>query len=465
MTNLFIEIDRDIGTSLQLQLIKGLKGKILSGEIDKGSKLPSSRVLATDIGVSRIVTLTAYEQLIAEGYLVSQPGSGTFASDNIPSPTSRTPIEYVGPKWFADDGVEKIKKDDIKFNFSIGHTAADLLPELSWKRAWRRSINHPVLADKPPAAGTMLLRETLAKHLKRTRNINTSPENIIITSGAAEALRLISKTMAKFNPVIYAESPGYKNAWHWLSGCGDMVPVKVDENGFKISDLPETQERPSIIFLTPSHQFPIGYRLTLKRRNEILEWATRNDALILEDDYDSEFHYESMALPTLKSQDGAGNVLYFSSFSKSISPDIKIGYMIAPNNICNSINKIIADEHSEPPSVVQNAMAHFIASGDLDKHIAKSRRHYTKLNTIMREYLTDLPDGVTVSGLESGIHAFLSFKEKPTALIARLKDKSFLLPNIINENGWHGFALGYGHFEEDRLKEALKILIKEIREL
>lgn len=465
MTILYIEIDRNLKTPLHLQLIWQLKNKILSGELEKGYKLPSSRTLSINIKVSRIVTIAAYEQLIAEGYLFSKIGSGTYVSNNIPDQSDKKLLNYNGPEWLSSSENELKSQKEIKFNFSIGHTASNLLPELSWKRAWKKSINQPILADKPPSSGTLLLRETLAQYLKRSRNIDTNPENIIITSGAGETLRLISSVVKKHNPVIYAESPGYKNAWQWLSGCGDIIPIKIDQKGFKISDLPRFQTRPSLIFLTPSHQFPIGYRLSLKRRNKILEWAERNDSLILEDDYDSEFHYESMALPTLKSQDRTGNVIYFSSFSKSISPDIKIGYMIAPKNICKNISQIIANEHAEPSSVVQNAMAHFIASGDFDKHIARSRRHYTKLNKIMRSYLSILPNDVTISGLESGIHAFISFKKMPAELIARLNKNSFYLPHQISRNGWHGFALGYGHFEEDILRNALDLLTREIHAL
>ncbi len=465
MTNLYINLDRNLADPLHKQLIIALKENILSGEIGMGGKLPSSRKLANDIGVSRIVTLAAYEQLIAEGYLVSRSGSGTYVSNNIPSTVNSQHQDYVGPTWFKNDETKKRVLNEATYNFSVGQPAPNLFPESSWRRAWRRALSHPFVSRKPDPTGDPRLREVLVNYLKRARNITTTSDNIVITTGAAETLRLISKAMTIYNPDTYLESPGFGNAWRWLSECGKTIPLSVDDNGLKAADLPDATNKPTMLFLTPSHQFPLGFRLSLKRRNKILKWAQDNDALILEDDYDSEFHYESMALPTLKAQDTTGSVLYFSSFSKSISPNVKIGYLIAPKSICKTIANIITEEHSEPPYLMQNAMAHFINSGDLDKHIARSRRHYTKLNKIMRDKLSKLPNGVVVSGLDSGIHAFMSFEKFPTALIKRLTEQSFYLPHQTDQGNWRGFALGYGHFTEDGLNEALDRLISNLSDL
>ena len=462
MTTLYVELDRNSNIALHKQLILKLKDQILCASIAANAKLPSSRVLAKDLGVSRIVTIAAYEQLIAEGYLTSRAGSGTFTSASIPEKPKTNNKDYVGPSWFNAETKKKTCIYDheikVKYDFSIGHPATKLLPRNSWNRAWRKALSRSFSGERPDRAGIVSIREALTGHLERSRNIFCHPDNIIITSGVAETLRLLSKVMTKFEPEIFMESPGFNVAHHWLAGCGKVTAINVDERGLIASELPMSALGPTMLFCTPSHQFPLGFRLNLKRRGEILKWARNNDALILEDDYDSEFHYDSMPLPTLKSQDESGHVVYFSSFSKSVSPNIKVGYLIAPDNICAVLKNIIAQEHAEPPFLMQEAMAHFIESGDLDKHIARSRRHYAKLNKIMREKLSDLPTGVTVSGLESGIHAFISFKEFPTALIKKLEEKSFHLPHQISENDWKGFALGYGHFEEDQLSEALELL-------
>lgn len=467
MTNLFIDIDRADKVSLHKQLIIQLKNQILNGDLNKGEKLPSSRKLAEDISVSRIVTLTAYEQLIAEGYLVSKSGSGTFISDNIPESTSKSEKDYLGPDWFTSlpDIKLNYNRHDIEFDFSIGNPAAKLLPKTSWKQAWRHALDISFTNARPNPAGDKFLREEITKYLKRARNITCDPDNIIITSGAAETLRLLSKAVLPFNPLTFVEKPGFNIAWHWLDKGRDAVAINVDQQGIITDELPERTNQPSMLFVTPSHQFPLGYRLSLKRRNEILKWASRNDALILEDDYDSEFHYEAMPLPTLRSQDQNGQVVYFSSFSKSISPNIKIGYLLAPEKICSILKNIIASEHAEPPLLAQTAMAQFIKSGSLDKHIAKSRRHYAQLNKIMREKLSNLPKDINVSGLDSGIHAFLSFPKMPTKLIKSLEEKSFFLPHQINTDKWHGFALGYGHFEEEKLIRALDVLTETLKTL
>ena len=462
MTTLYIELDRNSSIPLHKQLILKLKEQIISTAIPKNAKLPSSRALAVDIGVSRIVTIAAYEQLIAEGYLISKAGSGTFASANIPKKPKGINKDYVGPGWFNPDDNANTRIYDhevkAKYDFSIGHPATKLLPRASWNRAWRKALHRSFNGERPNRAGIVSIREAIASHLKRSRNINCHPDNIIITSGVAETLRLLSKVMEEFNPTTFMESPGFNVARHWFEKTGKVKSINIDKSGLVPKKLPTKVTTPAMLFCTPSHQFPLGFRLNLKRRGEILNWARDNDALILEDDYDSEFHYESMPLPTLKAQDETGHVVYFSSFSKSISPTIKVGYLIAPDNICKVLKDVIAQEHAEPPFLMQDAMAHFIESGDLDKHIARSRRHYTKLNKIMREQLSVLPSGVTVSGLESGIHAFMSFKVFPDTVIKSLEQKSFHLPHQISENGWYGFALGYGHFEEEELIQALDIL-------
>lgn len=464
MTNLYFDLDRSAKTPLHKQLIIALKDAILIGEVKGGEKLPASRTLARDLKVSRIVTLAAYEQLIAEGYLISRTGAGTFVNENVPIIGQAEDHEYHGPDWF-NTKVETVTDDvkGLKYDFSIGNPASQNIPIASWKRAWRRALDHSFVGKRPTSAGLIDLRNEIATHLWRTRNIKVSADNIIVTSGVAETLRLISKAMADFNPTSYVENPGFEIAGHWLSQRGCVKPINIDKNGLRSSELPAKTTGPTMLFVTPSHQFPLGFRLSLKRRVEILNWARDNDALILEDDYDSEFHYDAMALPTLKSQDDGGHVLYLSSFSKSLSPNIRIGYLVAPDNICRSIEKIIESEHAEPPFLMQQAMAYFIEDGALDKHIARSRRHYAKLNKIMREKLDALPSDINVSGLDSGIHAFLSFKEPPTALIKRLKQKDIHVPELISDSHWHGFSLGYGHFKEGDLKYALDLLIGEAK--
>ncbi len=474
MTSLTFFLDRKSSETLHKQLINKLKENILGGNVSKGEKLPSSRELAINLKVSRIVTLAAYEQLIAEGYLVSKAGSGTFISSNIPETTNNGIKKYLGPDWFEPspktvDASNNSTQNSL-YDFSIGRPALSLLPIDSWKRSWRKALTIPFDNNRTDPAGVYFLRKEIASYLNRARNIKCHADDIIITSGVAESLRLIAKATDQFSPTTYAEFPGFAIAWHFLSlGKRTIRPLSIDKNGLITDKLPKTTNHPHMLFCTPSHQFPLGYRLSLKRRNQILKWAAFNDGLILEDDYDSEFHYDTMPLPTLKSQDKKGNVLYFSSFSKSISPNVKIGYLIAPQNIREKITAIIQKEHAEPTFLMQNAMAHFIAQGSLDKHIARSRRYYAKLNKIMKDELSNLPAGIKLSGLDSGIHCFLSFQKSPDQLIKNLMEKSFhvpLLPHITEiRTNPHGFALGYGHFEANHLRRSIKILKSEIEKL
>lgn len=478
LTNIIFDFNSASDAPLYKQLVNHIRGEITNGNFTKNAKLPSSRKLAIDLKVSRFVTFSAYEQLVGEGYLLAESTSGTYVNSNLIESFSATVKRHRGPDWInkyksrqcSDDHPENYKN---KYNFSMGLTTNNRLPEDGWKRSWRNALSDPHTNLKQEPAGNSKLRNEIAVYLKRARNILCHPDDIIITTGVAESIRLIAKATEEFSPTTFCEYPGFHIAWHQFGKRNHTIkPVPVDHNGLVASLLPNNltgEDKPYMLFCTPAHQMPLGHRLSSNRRSKVLQWAINNDAIILEDDYDSEFHYGTLPLPTLKSCDHHGNVIYLSSFSRSVSQNIKIGYIVATQKINVRLRELINREHAEPPLLMQSAMAHFIEQGFLDRHIERCQRYYDKLNQIMREELSALPKDIALSGLDSGIHAFLSFKEPPDALIKALNAKSFHLPLLSGIDGLKqmqfGFSLGYGHFEPVLLRTALKTLMSEILKL
>jgi len=499
MTNLTIIWDRGAKESLQSQLVKALK-KYISNDLLANNilvkdllandlRLPSSRAFARDLGVSRIVILGAYEQLIAEGYLVSRAGSGTYINKEI-LPTTRkarpAAQTYRGPNWLPveprpakedkneerpEERPEERREEKYDVEFSLGRPSADKFDEAAWKRAWRRALSLPFHNRSTIPEGIASLRDSIAGMLARNRGIRCSPEDIIITTGAVDIITLIARITAPFKPVSYLENPGFQAAWEIFQRYNhDVRPLNIDQEGLRVTDLPTTENRAKLLFCTPSHQFPLGTRLSLPRRIALMDWARRHDAIILEDDYDSEFRYDVAPLPSLKAQDETGHVIYFSSLSKSLSPAIRLGYMIAPETIRAAVCREIEKNHMQPPWLLQQAMSHFIQAGELDKHIRRMRRHYTILNKEMREGLSHLPSEIKVHGLEAGLHCFL---EIPPRMDLQKLQNSLQIQGIRIDDirrcyyapsPWYGFALGYGHLTPESLKYSVKKLIKILTE-
>ncbi|PCI33502.1 MAG: GntR family transcriptional regulator [Alphaproteobacteria bacterium] len=476
MTTIQVTLDRTQRIPLQEQLIRALKRHISDGLGTKDLRLPSSRALALDLGVSRIVTLTAYDQLIAEGYLVSRPGSGTYINQDIirtvpTQPSSAT--TYRGPDWFksSETLVSSSQDNAYHINFAIGRPSAEQFDAPAWKRAWRQALSHPFVNQPPPAEGIPELRAAIADLVARNRGIRCAPDDIVITSGAVDIITLMARITAPFKPLCCLENPGFPAAHDIFSRYGhDILPIGIDQEGLMLSDLPGTPGRPKLLFCTPSHQFPLGFRLSLPRRLALMDWARRHDAIILEDDYDSEFRYDVAPLPSLKAQDDSGHVIYFSSLSKSLSPAIRLGYMIAPEAIRQAATREIDRNHMQPPWLLQQAMAHFIQSGELDKHIRRMRRHYTSLNKAMRDGLKDMPQDVQIHGLEAGLHCFLALPPEVNRqkLSEKISQKLLYIDGLdrcyFAPSPWQGYAFGYGHLTREKITEGLGLFTSLFKE-
>jgi GntR family transcriptional regulator/MocR family aminotransferase len=469
------------GHPLHLQLADQLRSAILKGLLTPGTRLLSTRSVSVALGVSRNIVVKAYEELFSEGYLVGRTGSGTYVEQSLPRfPRPLPPTPSHVPRWLhrherlVGEEASWIPPEPELIVFRLGTPTIELLPQAVWQRVWKR-----VGAQRPPSTygslyGDPELRMELAAYLGRARGIACAPEEIIITSGASQALRLIIQAAFKWGDRVGFEEPGSLTSRQVLLSQGAvLVPVPVDDDGLQTSALPCGTEAPFMVYVTPSHHYPLGSRLSLARRLALLEWAETNDSLIIEDDYDSEFRYDALPLSALASLDRTGRVVYLGTFSKVLAPTLRIGYLVAPPPLREEIERLkrygwLLDYCASWP--VQRALAFLLAEGYLEQHIRRMRRHYAEKRTLLGEILSPLAPLAQLHGLEAGLHAYLALRADLDAkqIIARARERNVIVSSLdayyLGVPDRHGLLLGYGGLSLTELRQGVLILAEVIAE-
>jgi len=404
---------------LQAQIAGQLRAAIEEGRLPPGAKLPSTRAAAREFGVSRNVVLAAYEELFAEGYVEGVHGSGTYVRNDMPPMPkirqrlrSRTPEQdAAGPQYGntlgARGGHEEARQGRGPLDLRIYPGEVEPLPMKVWKRMWLKVSSKPPPNRYLDPDGDPDLRGQIAAYLGRARGVRCEAEDVVVTSGSQHALELVIRATVRAGDRAAIEDPGYPRACAALLGAGaDLVPVPVDAEGLRVDLLPEGRRAPRLVYVTPSHQYPLGGRLPVPRRLALMEWAATNGALIVEDDYDGEFRYGAPPLPALAAQRDQASVAYIGTFSKILSPAFRVGYLVAPPVLRERVRALRAssDWHTSWP--LQPALAHFMASGDFDRYVRRMRRLYSKKRSALAEVLGSAPEIGTLEGIEAGLHVF-----------------------------------------------------------
>ncbi|WP_458413455.1 PLP-dependent aminotransferase family protein [Schinkia sp. CFF1] len=400
----WLTIDRSLNTPLIRQIYKQLRTKILSGELSAGYRLPSTRHLAEELGVSRNVILEAYDQLLAEGFLEGQPGAGTFVAEGAYLKKMDMVTSYM-----LEDSLSK--KNNNFIDFRSGIPALDLFPRKQWGQLAKRvsiETDHSLFGYDSPE-GRIELRTVLSDYLLRTRGVECHPDQLVITTGATQALTLIAKLLISENDQVIIEDPITHEIQTIFQSYGAfLLPIRVDKNGMDTSQIPLII-KPAFIFVTPSHQFPIGGTLPIQRRVQVIEYARKMDSYIVEDDYDSEFRYEGPSVSSLQGLDPE-RTIYIGTFSKILSPALRLGYLILPQALIKSGRtlKYFSDLHT--PSLEQLTLALFIKEGYLEKHIFRMKKVYRKRRDFLKEQLyKEFGEQVTIHGDSTGLHLVAEF--------------------------------------------------------
>lgn len=467
-----IRLERDAPQSLQRQLTEQLRRAILDGRLSAGMRLPSTRNLAAEVGVSRNVALAAYDELFAEGYVEGRHGSGTYVSGDLPAlPRPSLPVPAGTPRWLRQPPPPTEVERDVPgvIEFRLGRPFTSQLPADVWRRVW-----HDVSGQLPPSdygapAGDPELRAAIAGYLRRARGVACGTDDVIVTAGALQAVDLIARATLAPGDAVGFEEPGYPLTRQVLEGRGArLVPIPVDDDGLQVDRLPVGDDAPLLVYVTPSHQYPLGARMPVARRVALIEWALANDSLVVEDDYDSEFRFDAPPLPALAGLDETGSVAYIGTFSKVLSPALRVGYLVAPPPLRERVEryKRLTDFHTPWP--VQRALAAFILGGHLERHIRRMRRHYGDKRAVLAETLAPVSGVAKLRGLEAGLHAFLELERgiNPTRIVAGAAARGVSVSTLdsyyIGPPRQQGLLLGYGGLSIEQIATGAAVIADEI---
>jgi GntR family transcriptional regulator/MocR family aminotransferase len=448
-------------------IYRALHAALTTGRIPAGERLPSTRDLARDLGVSRASVAEAYERLVAEGFLETRTGSGTFATaaagDNprVRHRAAGALRPRAGWRWTprATSGDAAVPAHD----FRVGIPDASLFPFDTWRRllAAESRSGGPAAGAYSAPAGVPRFREAVARYVAGSRGVHAEPDDIIATTGAQQALDLVARVLLEPGDVVAMEDPGYPEARELFALHGvQVVPVPVDAEGLVVDDIPP---RARLVYTTPSHQFPLGMPLSLARRRALLAHAARHGTAVIEDDYDSEFRRARRPLESLQALDRDGRVVYVGTFSKSLLPGLRAGYLVAPPSLRDALlaARQLTDGHGAVH--VQAALARFIDDGLLARHVRKASAHYTERHEILLEALADLPVELVPSAAGLHVAAYLS-ADAPLGsqeLVARARRRSVALDSLgAYAVGPHrdGVVLGIGGAVTSTIRPGIRVL-------
>lgn len=395
---------------LYRQLYQQLRGQILAGQLAPGTAVPPSRQLAVACGVSRHTVTAALAQLHAEGYLSSRRGAGTFVSDPLPTlthqPTTPPHFSPWGQRLVAQTAPTSTTPPRPEIDFGFGRTFATAFPYDVWRRLLGRylSTDDALLARYGSAGGFAPLRTAVASYLTHLRGVNASAEQIIIVNGVQQALDILARLLVSAGDELLIETPSYPNAFKLFRVYGaDLRPLPVDEHGFNPALIP-ADSTARLVFVTPSNQFPHGGAMPLARRLALLDWARRQNALIIEDDYDGELRYDGHPLASLQGLDGDGRVIYLGSFSKVLFPALRLGYVVLPPPLLEPFLQAKQLIDRGTPTLTQAAVADFITEGHFERHLRRLRQEYGERRRVLAEALrAQLGTAVRFSGDAAGL--------------------------------------------------------------
>jgi GntR family transcriptional regulator/MocR family aminotransferase len=488
-----IQLDSKSTIELRWQVYHEIRHLIETGEWLAGTRLPSSRQLADLLGVSRKTVIHAYEQLTKEGYLEGRSGSGTFVNKALKN------HKIEGDPHLPGISKSKVARDAKKTNHSIhlSRYAKELLslpqprtreaqPEIqlfNWQNTHSEMPTTPlteffarefVLAQRNftcsvrDPRGYEPLRCSIVAHLQKTRGVKCSPEQVLIVSGLQQAVDLTARVQIEPGSGVVFEEPCYpvvRTAFR-LYGA-KIVPVPVDEQGILVRSVVQKKRTKQIAlaYVTPSHHFPTGVILSLARRLELLDWAEKQNTLIFEDDYDSEFGYTNLPVPALQGLRDGHSVIYFGSFSKVLVPTLSLGYLIVPKPLADVYYKAIVQLTDQLPLQLQHAIAGFIDSDNLERHVKRLRAHYGKRREALMEALkAHLGERVKILGDPSGLHVLIELKSNMTdeQLIERAAELGVGL--VSTASFYSGkpkpkeFVIGYANLTEEAIDKGIRIL-------
>jgi GntR family transcriptional regulator/MocR family aminotransferase len=486
-----VSLDPKGPSALHAQLYARLRQAILDGRLRPGERMPATRALAAQLAISRTTTVLAYEQLLAEGYVEARRGAGTFVSRQVPDEALRAPSDRTGPRSESSPPPRRLSRwgdrvraldepspqtaerfEPLPYDFRPGRPDWGAFPHRIWSRLaarrWReRSAD---LASYGEPGGYRPLREAIARHLGHSRGVRCDAEQVVVVNGSQQGIDLLIRLWLDPGQTAAVEAPGYPGAALALTAHGArQIPIAVDGDGLDVGQLPRPDgpDVPRLVYVTPSHQFPTGATLSLPRRFQLLEWATRVGALVVEDDYDSEFRYAGRPLESLQGLDRAGVVAYVGSFSKALFPPLRVGFVVVPDDMAGPFvaAKWLADRQTATPE--QQVLSDFIQEGHFERHLRRMRRLYQARREALLDALgRELAGVVTPGGDGAGLHlvAWLAAGLDARAIAEQAASLGVATSPISDRSydgtSREGLLLGFAALDEDRIRAGVKHLAR-----
>lgn len=444
-------IDQSSKTSLHIQLFNEIKNDIISN-YKIGDKLHSIRKIASLYDLSKNTVESAYSQLVAEGYIDSYPKSGYIVTD--------TNYSNFNTENCIEDMKEEIQENYL-YDFYPARLEKGSFPLKLWKRLFTKAINESLdFGGYTHSQGEFGLRVEITKYLRSSRGVKCNPNQVFICNGFADSMGLLAKMIKNKYKSFAIEHPGYHMALKVFDSYGYKIDkIALDENGINLDKLKESNSK--LVYITPSHQYPTGVSMPISNRLKLLNWAKEKDALIIEDDYDSELSYANRPIPSLQGLDKYDRVVYVGTFSKSLSPALRVSYMVLPNHLLDTYNTIFKYHDCSVSLMTQKTLEMFMKDGHWDKHLRKIRTSNKKKHNLMKEQLIKkLGSSMKIvsqgGGLGILINPTVPFdfeKLKNLAVLAKIKIY-FAKDNSGGE--WDAVRMGFGGLKEDEIVHAIE---------
>lgn len=516
-----LQLDTASPRTLQSQIFEQIRGLVVQGCLKPGTRMPASRALSSDLGVSRNTIVQAYDALIAEGYLESRQPVGTFVASHILLELHGTPRHAAArathtaqfqrsaasldphrtrahatrsrlvsqpaktrtPRRLKFQGQAHIivpaHDPAPAYDFWVGRPDSRLFPIKEWMRLMRSKLRDMQIGNSAyvAPAGLPALRQAIADHVGAARGIRTTASHIVVVNGTQEALTLLAHLFVREGVRVAIENPCYLGAANVFASHGaDLCPVPVDDYGMNVRHLPEEA---ALVYLTPSHQYPTGVTLAPARRRLLLEWARAHDAYLIEDDYNSDFMYDQAPLPALKSQDTSGHVIYLGTFSKSLGAGLRSGYMVLPDHLVAPATRAKGLLNNCSAWAVQALLAEFLSSGAYAHHLRRIRTAYAvRRNTLIQALQRMVPDS-HVTGQQCGMHVICRLPDEwPRAEDLEIAGRAlgvavYSIPSgnarlwgrAMSDRHARTLMLGYAALDEAQIHEGLRRLVECASEL
>lgn len=469
---LSFHLEPDSGTPLYNQIYEQIRMRILQGELPASAKLPSTRSLAANLGVSRNTIDTAYYQLQSEGYIDSAPKSGFYVSDITPADYRNQPEKTVSDSSVSQDASQTADPEtpEYLYDFNPDHIDISHFPFSVWRRLSRQVLTEDQSVFLPgDNYGDPPLRDAICSYVRLSRQVSCTPDQIVVGAGVDYLLQMLSLVFRSLHmDHITLESPGYTQAAHIFHNNGlTIFPGTLDKNGLTTDSISPSS---SLVYVTPSHQFPMGAVMPYGRRLELLSWAKSSpDRYIIEDDHDSEFRYRGKPIPAMQGMDSQ-RVIYIGTFSKAIAPAIRVGYMVLPADLLEQYRLICGHYSCTVSRVDQAILTHFIRDGYFEKHVNRMRKLYRSKHDLVLDCLQPLirKYHLKLQGEHAGMHVTICLPDdiSETKLIENARChgihlygiRDHYLPNHIPAHPEEAILLGYAGLTEDEIKKGIRQL-------